>query len=229
MVHEKCWRRRQWVIKMKKFQIRICGIISCVLFPVSLFANEATPLSRLETLLTRYTTYQADFSQVTHGDSVGLNQDVKGHFYLQRPDKFRWEQSTPSKQLVVNDGQWLWVYDEDLMQVTRQFLSASNGIDPMKLLIGDLSQLSSMYEVTQPDKSKGEDSYLLTAKQKDPVFKQVTMVFNNKQLSKMTLVNNLSQTSVFTFTHVVVDKPLAKNLFVFTPPEGVEVLMAHVS
>ena len=37
---------------------------------------------------------------------------------LERPGRFRWQTKEPMEQLVVADGQKMWVYDVDLEQVT---------------------------------------------------------------------------------------------------------------
>ena len=41
-----------------------------------------------------------------------------GTVWMQTPDRFRWQYKEPIEQLIVADGKQVWVYDEDLEQVT---------------------------------------------------------------------------------------------------------------
>ena len=52
-------------------------------------------------------------------DRLGkLVNEAEGIFAFRRPGAFLWNYEKPWKQQVVSDGQTLWLYDEDLMQVT---------------------------------------------------------------------------------------------------------------
>ena len=64
--------------------------------------------------------FSADFTQTVYdSDSVALQESV-GRVELLRPGRFRWTYTEPSKQVIVADGVSLWVYDEDIKQVTVQ-------------------------------------------------------------------------------------------------------------
>jgi chaperone LolA len=61
---------------------------------------------------------QAQFKQyelIEDGRKVDENS---GSVWMQSPDLFRWHYKTPYEQLIVADGEQVWVYDEDLQQVT---------------------------------------------------------------------------------------------------------------
>ncbi len=60
-----------------------------------------------------------------------------GTFSFQRPGKFRWAYETPFEQLIVGDGEKLWVYDRDLNQVIVRKLDRALGSTPAALLAGD--------------------------------------------------------------------------------------------
>ena len=51
-------------------------------------------------------------------DSRKTIQESKGRLWIERPNKFRWNYESPAKQQIVSDGTRLWIYDEDLKQVT---------------------------------------------------------------------------------------------------------------
>jgi hypothetical protein len=42
------------------------------------------------------------------------NKRMKGKFFVQRPGRFRFDYSLPSKQIIVSDGEYLAIQDLDL-------------------------------------------------------------------------------------------------------------------
>jgi len=55
---------------------------------------------------------------------------------FQRPNLLRWDSRAPSDQLIIADGESLWIYDRDLEQVTvRPLQQALEGL-PTVLLLG---------------------------------------------------------------------------------------------
>jgi outer membrane lipoprotein carrier protein len=55
---------------------------------------------------------------------------------FQRPNLLRWDSRAPSDQLIVADGESLWIYDRDLEQVSvRPLQQALDGL-PTALLLG---------------------------------------------------------------------------------------------
>jgi outer membrane lipoprotein carrier protein len=81
--------------------------------------------------------FSCSFEQVlTFSD--GSQQHYKGTLAVARPGRFRWHYTQPYEQLYVSDGERIWHYEPDLMQVT--VLKHMESVDPaiMKLLDGRL-------------------------------------------------------------------------------------------
>lgn len=51
-----------------------------------------------------------------------MNQTFRGVMKVQRPGKFYWETTAPSKQTIATTGKTVWIYDPDLQQAVRQSL-----------------------------------------------------------------------------------------------------------
>lgn len=139
---------------------------------------------------------------------------------LQRPGKFRWSIKTPSTQLIVADGNYLWIYDADLEQVTKQKLNASNTTNPASLLSGDAVAIQQRFNV----RDAGNDSFELTPKGKNDLFKSVRLNFKNNVLNQMIVVDNLDQITTFNFNFVKINPNLSPSTFVFSPPKGVDII-----
>jgi len=73
---------------------------------------------------------------------------------FQRPNLLRWDSRAPSDQLIVADGESLWVYDRDLEQVTvRPLQQALDGL-PTALLLG-LERLHSAFRFAEMPERDG--------------------------------------------------------------------------
>ena len=87
---------------------------------------------------------RAVFTQTVADSSGQVSQQSNGTVQFQRPGKFRWTYSKPYEQLIVGDGEKLWIYDKDLNQVTQRKLDKALGSSPAALLAGadDIKSIS---------------------------------------------------------------------------------------
>jgi len=185
------------------------------------FANLTPAQARLSQLLNHFTTYQADFSQRTYSEQQQLMQEGEGAVALSRPGKFRWVTRKPTNQIIIANGNVLWIYDVDLMQATQKPITSAMGQTPVALLSGQVDQVLSSFHISQ---SRPDEFTLLPKQAKQSGFEKLILSFSNERLVRLTLVNSLNQTSIFSFTHIKLNTPLAASLFQFTLPKGVEVL-----
>src|SRR5690606_35806332 len=75
-------------------------------------------LLELQRLLSQTRSLQGDFEQVTRDQDGQIVEENTGTFAIKRPGLLRWHIEEPFEQLLVSDGENLWVYDPDLEQVT---------------------------------------------------------------------------------------------------------------
>jgi outer membrane lipoprotein carrier protein len=188
--------------------------------PATVMAGEGEQL--LERFLTQSKTMSADFVQTLRTDDNEVLQESKGHFYLNRPGKFRWNYMEPYAQEIVSDGEQVWVYDVDLKQVTVQNKSASTNNTPMALMEGKLN-LKEVYNVSELDHRDGIYRLKLSSKSKDVDFSDLIVGVDEQGLKFMQLRDQFDQTTDIVFVELELNKKLASDLFEFTPPEGVDV------
>ncbi|MCK5263601.1 MAG: outer membrane lipoprotein chaperone LolA [Gammaproteobacteria bacterium] len=202
--------------------MRFLNLIFLFIFvlPATVWAGEGERL--LERFLTQSKTMSADFVQTLRTDDNEVLQESKGHFYLNRPGKFRWNYTEPYAQEIVSDGEQVWVYDVDLKQVTVQNKSASTNNTPMALMEGKL-QLKEAYNVSELDHRDGIYRLKLSSKSKDVDFSELIVGVDEQGLKFMQLRDQFEQTTDIVFVELELNKKLASDLFEFTPPEGVDV------
>ncbi len=152
-----------------------------------------------------------------------MNQTFKGVMNVERPGKFYWETTAPSKQTIVTSGKTVWIYDPDLQQAVRQSMDEQVANTPALLLSGNTSQIMQAYRVTQPNKAK--TYYKLYPKNKEGAFESLTISFGaNKAPSLMILQDSLGQTTYINFSNVKVNPSIPASTFNFAPPKGTDII-----
>src|SRR5512139_1321918 len=79
---------------------------------------------------------QAAFSQTVTSSDGARRKVSSGQFEFLRPNRFRFAYTKPYEQLVVSDGQKVWIYDADLNQARSRAFERALGATPAALLAG---------------------------------------------------------------------------------------------
>ncbi len=176
----------------------------------------------LERFLNQTQTLEANFSQVLRTYEGEVLQETEGKFYLSRPGKFRWNYKSPYEQIIVSDGERIWIYDVELEQVTVQKQSASLPATPMALL-EDSSILHKSYKVVPMDEYEGVHRLKLVSKSGGSDFVEIVVGLDAKGLRFMQLHDQFEQVTDIVFSDVTSNIKLANEIFQFIPPDGVDV------
>jgi outer membrane lipoprotein carrier protein len=177
----------------------------------------------LRGFLAQTVTLEARFSQVLLEADTARSQASEGTFYLHRPQRFRWDYQAPAPQLVVADGEHLWLFDPDLEQVTVRRLDDGLSSTPAMLLSGD-GTLEESFRVGASYREEGLDWVELAPLSEAADFAAVRVGFKDDLLASMELIDALGQTTAIRFTDVRVNPSLEASLFHFTPPPGADVI-----
>ncbi len=208
---------------MKTFFINIFYLL--VLVSSIAFASEkqlSTGERYLENFLAETQTLEADFQQTLRTHDGEILQQTEGKFYLDRPGKFRWNYKTPYEQIIVSDGERVWIYDVDLQQVTVQRQDASLPSSPMALL-QDGSKLYKSFNVVPLDEHEGVYRLKLESKTSGSDFAEIVVGLDKKGLRFMQLHDQFEQVTDIVFSDIATNPELDKGIFEFIPPEGVDV------
>jgi len=193
------------------------------LFAQTCRADDAA-LQRLTTLLDPVKSMQSQFVQTVSDAQNKVLQTSQGTLAVKRGNRLRWETTAPFAYLIVTDGSVLWRYDRDLEQATRQKFNGQLADTPALILSGEVQRIKNNYEVTREQGKEGEYFHLLP-KQKDALFRSLTLVFANTGIAQLILQDNLDQRTEIRFNSLVSNPVLADNLFHFDPPKGVDVVV----
>ncbi|HZJ93663.1 MAG TPA: outer membrane lipoprotein chaperone LolA [Thiopseudomonas sp.] len=202
-------------------------LASATLLPVqSLHAavsEQQQAANKLSALLSSTQTISGSFSQLTLDSSGTQLQEASGEMVLQRPGLFRWHTNPPLEQLLVSNGQKVWLYDPDLMQVTVQKMDQRLTHTPALLLSGDVSKISENFTITYKEGGPVID-FVLTPTAKDTLFDTLRLSFRDGVINDMQLLDAVGQRTNILFINVEVNQPIAADQFVFVAPAGVDVI-----
>jgi outer membrane lipoprotein carrier protein len=193
-----------------------------VLFQLASVANAAT-LDRLRAFVRETQTARAQFTQSVIDKNGRAIKSANGTFELSRPGKFRWVVDTPYKQLLVGDGQRVWIFDEDLNQVIVRKVSDALGGTPAALLSGnqDVERAFAWSDLPAKD---GLDWLGATPKATDAAFTEIRIGFDAKGLAALEIVDAFGQKILVRFSNVERNPKFAADLFHFAPPKGADVI-----
>jgi outer membrane lipoprotein carrier protein len=157
---------------------------------------------------------------VAGGDAA---EKAAGRLYLQKPGRFRWDYREPNEQLIVSDGTNVWLFDQELEQVTVKPIDESLATTPALLLAGKAGVAES-FTVSDAGTREGIDWILLVPKRADTDFLEFRLGFVRGELRAMELKDKLQQNTRIEFSDVKRNARLGAELFTFKPPDGVDVI-----
>ena len=195
-----------------------------LLFPPLATANT---IDRLHRFLESTKTLRADFAQIVVAKNGKRPQQSSGVMLFARPGKFRWQIEKPYSQLLVGDGEKVWIYDPDLKQVTVKKFNAALGGTPAALLAGEIGgkkTLEQNFTLREDGEREGMAWLEATPKTQDSGFEKLRLGFAGEELKAMELFDNFGQTTSLHFSRMERNPGLDAALFRFTPPSGVDVL-----
>jgi outer membrane lipoprotein carrier protein len=188
----------------------------------SLTAHGAA-IERFKTFARTTLSARADFEQNVVDRAGKPVQKANGTFVFQRPGKFRWVYAKPADQVIVGDGERVWIHDRDLNQVTVRKLSKALGSTPAALLAGS-GDIEAAFELSEAGMRDGLEWLEAKPREREAGFERVRMGFSASGLQAMELLDHFGQTTRLRFTNLTRNPKIDADEFRFTPPKGADVL-----
>ena len=199
---------------------RIFSLVAIALLPL---IAEAGAVDQLHDFLKSTKTLKADFAQSVIAKNGRKPQQSSGVVAIARPGKLRWEIQKPFPQLVVGDGEKIWIHDPELQQVTVRKAGQAIGGSPAALLSGS-NELERNFTLKEAGEADGLAWVEATPKVSDSGFERVRLGFSGSDLRAMELLDSFGQTTLIHFTRLERNPALPAATFKFVPPAGVDVV-----
>jgi chaperone LolA len=182
-------------------------------------------LKRLQERYEMTRTLTADFKQTVESPTLAGSLESRGTVAFEKPNRMRWEYAKPDEQVIVGDGETLWIYQPEERQVIKAKLGAAfQARTPITFLAG-LGRLERDFAATLeredaerwvvklvPRDDAGMGTLTLTLKKPDAVIDEARITDPLGTVTRLALSDERRNVS------------LGADKFRFTPPPGVDVV-----
>lgn len=186
------------------------------------FSAQADAVDSLREFVREVKTGKAQFSQTVTSPDGAKKKTSSGSFEFARPNRFRFVYTKPFEQVIVADGQKVWIYDADLNQVSSRKLSSAIGATPAALLAG--GNLEKDFELSPLPAADGLEWASAKPKAKESAFDSLKVGFRGKELAAVEIVDSFGQRSLLQFSQFKPNAPTAADAFKFVAPKGADVV-----
>ncbi len=171
--------------------------------------------------------FSAKFYQTSTIQAMDITDTATGTAYFKRPGKMRWEYETPERQLIITDGETLWIYRPDDNQVmigkAPSFFKGGKGFS----FLSDIKEIRQKFTMSL-EKTGPEGFVVLKLIPKEKTYDVVKIFLT---ISKATFdvveietYNSYGDQTRFVFSDIELKQKIDDSLFHFKIPQGVEVL-----
>jgi len=210
-------KKYQFTIGLKQLFIAVC------LFAFISSVAADGQAKQLDDFLSDLETLSAAFEQTSLNQFGEELEKSVGVMHVRRPGMFHWAYWEPYVQYLISDGVNLWIYDEDLEQVSIRDISNVIEDSPAAILGGEID-INEHYVAINMDTTDGNDWIELTPRDVESQYSSIQLGFKEGQLYNMILLDHLGQTTLIKLLDMKRNTALNIELFQFTVPEGVDVI-----
>ena len=166
---------------------------------------------------------EGQFTQSVFDDRGTQREQSSGQIALALPRLFRWQYEQPFPQLIVADGDHVWIFDPDLEQVTVRKQALEEQSSPLAVLI-DPTELERQFKVSDTGIRNGLEWVRLTPRKEDAAFSEAQIGFAGNSLAQMVLIDSLGQRTEINFSGWTRNPEFKSGTFRFVPPPGADVV-----
>lgn len=198
-------------------------VLSLILLFSSLSALGSDAIQRLDKFFSEVNSFQGQFTQTVFDEDNEIIQESHGDVALNKPGRFRWQYIKPYPQLILADGEYLWIYDEDLLQASAKPIDDALGNAPIMLLT-NVRPLTDDFEIKDAEIRDGLNWVELTPLVQDTEFLKIHIGLDDNGVKKMELQDHFSQRTVIEFINLKTNVSFGPDQFKFMAPEGIDVV-----
>lgn len=198
-------------------------------------ATESNSLT-VETILDRVeakyanSKFSADFIQKSTIKAMDVTDSAAGKVYIKYPGKMRWEYDKPDRQIIITDGDKLWIYRPEDNQVmignAPTFFKDGKGAS----FLSDIRLIRKKFDISLEENVQGQSDLFYHLKL-IPLEKTLDISMIRLMISKQTFnvlqvttVNFYGDETRIDFINSAFGVNLKDSLFSFSIPPGVDVL-----
>ena len=201
-------------------------------------ASDSNPLTVdqiLKQVENKYTNskFSADFIQKSTIKAMNITDTATGKVFIKYPGMMRWEYEKPDRQIIITDGDKLWVYRPEDNQVMAgkapTFFRDGKGAS----FLSDIRLIRQKFDISleqgPPEESDLFNHLKLVPREKTLDISEIRLMiskqtFNVLQVITLNFYGDETRIDLINFAFGV---DIDDSLFSFTIPEGVDVLQLN--
>ena len=205
-------------MKLFTFKNGALGLLFSSLMAMANMANAHA----LQDYVNNLKTFSAHFEQTQPDESMFALNESYGYFELNRPGQLVWKYFKPTTQKIVVDGINLWVYDEDLDQVTVRPIEDVKADLPLSWLLYS-EKIESKFSIIDVGERSGLSWYNLSPK-KATYFQSIEVGMKNGEMAEVWMYQSPENITKVRFNNVESNHVIPLKNFRFEVPQGVDLV-----
>jgi outer membrane lipoprotein carrier protein len=191
-------------------------------------------VARVQSRYERTTRLQARFRQETRVPGFDQVQTGEGQVWILKPGMMRWDYTKPERQIIIANGDTLWIYLPEDRQAIRDHINHSLGTRTPALFLAGEARLTDLFTVTgMSSQGPGEGGLLqleLTPKAETLPYTQVSLGIDPSSylVQLVRVIDAAGNMTAMWFSDIDTEAAVAPSLFQFHVPPGVEVMAPPV-
>ena len=192
--------------------------------PSELFLKDV--VKRLES---RYSApgFSAHFFQTSTLNTIDITETASGTMVVKRPGMMHWSYEKPDKQVIVTDGEKLWIYRPADNHVTVGSAPSFFGNGKGASFLSNIQLLRKTFNMTLERRNANQD-YVLKLIPMDKFYdlSSMTLVVSSDtfDIGEVTTYNSYGDEIHIELKHTQMEQNLNDTQFTFTIPQGAEVV-----
>ena len=171
--------------------------------------------------------FSADFIQASTIKAMDITDSAAGKLSVKYPGKMRWVYQTPEEQIIVSDGEHLWIYRPQDNQVLRGQAATFFGDGKGAGFLSDIRKIRDDFSITLEDIRFGESySLVMVPRQKTWDLVRINLLVSKQDyhITQVYTYNAYEDVTRIEFSNLVFNGAMEPSLFEFKIPDNVDIL-----
>jgi outer membrane lipoprotein carrier protein len=192
-------------------------------------AGTSQTVRDVEKILAEMNTLSANFRQEFYNAAMGDTEISYGTVVLKKPLLINWHYTRPEEQIIVSDGERIYLYVPKEMQVMVEALGGILGSRSPALFLAGGKRLTELFHIElEPERNKDKINSVavlnLVPKQKTVNITRIVLRvgMNDRLIRSFTVHDWTGNKTRIVFSHTKVNNEIDERIFRFKTPPGVE-------
>ena len=196
-----------------------------ILPPATLASDLDAIVSKIQKTYDGIQDIHANFVQFTTSASIKTTQKAEGVVYFKKPGMMKWEYKSPSKDIIVSDGNTIWIYQQDIGQVMIGN-ALDNATSISNNFLAGMGNLKKDFDIELAEQDNAAYLLKLAPKTPQPNVQKLYIAADKKTflVVKTILYDLMGNETKVIFENIKTKQSLSDSIFKFKIPEGVKVV-----